>query len=176
MNKLPKKCVIDTNVPATANKTLSPETISDDMIDCVETCLEAITHITKNGRLVLDEGDEIFNEYRAHLSLSGQPGLGDEFMKWVHDNCWTEKVERVKITKTGNSYKEFPTNSNLSGFDPSDKKFIAIANAHPEKPPILQATDSKWWGYCDALKNVEIEVQFLCCDYIKKKHKKKMKN
>ena len=47
-------------------------------------------------------------------------------------------------------------------FDKSDQKFIAVAHAHPDKPVILQSSDSKWWGWKDALSEVGIDVQFLC--------------
>lgn len=56
----------------------------------------------------------------------------------------------------------------------SDRKFVAVVNAHKKKPPIYQATDSKWWGWNDALEEVGIHVEFLCPDYIKSKYKKKM--
>jgi len=62
----------------------------------------------------------------------------------------------------------------LEVFDKSDHKFVAAANAHPAKPPILQATDSKWWGWKDALMEVGITVQFLCPEYAEVKHAEKM--
>ena len=49
----------------------------------------------------------------------------------------------------------------------SDRKFVAVANAHPAKPPILQSTDSKWWGWKEALQEVGITVHFLCPEYVK---------
>ena len=118
---------------------------------------------------------EIFQEYRNNLSLKGQPGFGHVFAKWVNDYQWnSDKVDRIQVTKNGNSYKEFPNHDELSGFDPSDRKFVAVANAHSEKPPILQATDSKWWGWNDALAEVGITVHFLCQKYIEAKYKEKM--
>ncbi len=138
--------------------------------------VEAISRVVKSGGLVIDAGDEIFNEYRANLSMKGQPGIGDSFLKWVHDNRWgLPEEDRVKITKSKDSYLEFPADKRLETFDLSDHKFIAVANAHPSKLPILQSTDSKWWGWKDVLAEVEIEVIFLCEDWIKKKHEKKLK-
>ncbi|MCC6124808.1 MAG: hypothetical protein IT426_07600 [Pirellulales bacterium] len=174
MARLPKKCLVDTNVPVTANKATNPSSIPDELVDCVNNCLEAIEHVVSKRGLVIDSGDEIFDEYRKNLSLKGQPGPGDRFIKWVHDNRWNlPKENRVSITKRGDSYLEFPSHGKLSSFDPSDRKFIAVANAHPHKPPILQATDSKWWEYKDALVSVGIQVRFLCKSYIKKKFEKK---
>ena len=98
---LPKKCLVDTNVPMTANLAFQSDPECGVPYACVYACVEAIEHVTKNGGLVIDAGDEIFTEYRHHLHMSGQPGLGDLFMKWVHDNRWrlpdSDLVERSVI-------------------------------------------------------------------------------
>jgi hypothetical protein len=175
MGDFPRKCVIDTNVPATANLTTTPDRIPNGMEACVMACVKAVTHIIENGGLVIDAGDEIFSEYRKHLSLKGQPGLGDHFIKWLNDHRWKfPEEDRVIITREGNSYKELPKGIPAQ-VDISDRKFIAVANAHPKKPPIIEATDSKWWGWKDALRQVGIEVNFLCPVYIQGKYQKKIK-
>jgi hypothetical protein len=79
----------------------------------------------------------------------------------------------VAITKKGTSYDEFPSHDDLANFDNSDRMFIAVANAHSAKPPILEATDSKWWGWNDALNAVGITVIFLCPYYVKTKYEEK---
>ncbi len=174
MNGLPKKYLVDTNVPKTANLALAPATIPRELTGCVLACVEAVEHIMKKGGLVMDAGYEIFDEYRQQLSLKGQPGMGDQFMKWVHDNRWKfPEADRVAITKNGESYHEFPDHEGLARFDNSDRKFIAVSNAHPGKPPVLQATDSKWWGWKGALAEVGITVHFLCPDYARAKYAKK---
>jgi hypothetical protein len=175
MSDLPPKCLIDTNVPKTANLALAPDKIPQELVGCVLACVEAIEHVVNRRCLVMDAGNEIFDEYRQELSMKGQPGIGDRFMKWVHDTRWTlPKADRVKITKHGNTYLEFPDHDCLAQFDNSDRKFISVSNAHPDKPPILQATDSKWWGWKDALSEVGITVYFLCPDYAKAKYMEKM--
>ena len=173
--KLTAKVIVDTNVPLVANLANTPEEIPDDMFDCVISCVDAIAQVIKQGGLVIDSGDEIYNEYLHKLCLNGQKGIGNAFMKWVHDTRWSlPETDRVDITKDGDSYKEFPDHAGLVHFDISDKKFIAVANAHPEKPQILQATDSKWWGWNKALNEVGITVCFLCSDYVKTKYKEKI--
>lgn len=172
---LPKTCIVDTNVPKTANLATQPDPDSDVSDACVLACIEAVEHVIKKRGLIIDTGDEIFDEYRRQLSMKGQPGVGDLFMEWVFDNRWKlPESNRVAISKNGDSYDEFPAHDGLKNFDKSDRKFVAVANAHPEKPPILQATDSKWWGWKDALAEVEITVQFLCPEYVKAKYAKKM--
>jgi len=160
--------VIDTNVPIVAN--LATRDDADIPAACIAACVRYIKRITQEGGLVLDEDGEIFQEYRNKLSLRGQSGQGDAFVKWVFDHQWIEsKVSRVKIHKQHDSYMEFPDHPGLEKFDPSDRKFVAVSNAHPGKPPILQATDSKWWGWKDALQLMGITVCFLCPSYIKEK-------
>lgn len=174
MSKLPKKCIVDTNVPKTANKVFDPPINQEDLDNCILACIEAIDHVITKKGLVMDAGGEIYDEYCKQLSLSKKPGIGNSFMKWVHDHRWTLPDEdRVSITKKGDSYDEFPNHEGLSKFDKSDRKFIAVANAHPKKPKILQATDSKWVGWNQALEEVGISVQFLCPDYVKAKYKEK---
>lgn len=175
MAKLPKKYVVDTNVPKTANRTVDPAAIPDDLLDCVSTCVEIIEQVVNQGGLVIDSGDEIFDEYRQQLHMAGQPGVGDRFMKWVHDNRWNlPDTDRVMITKTGESYAEFPEHDGLVHFDRSDRKFVAVANAHPDQPPILQATDSKWWGWQGALQEVGVTVHFVCPAYVQAKYAEKI--
>ena len=107
--KLEGKYVVDTNVPKTANLALDSAAIPDDLVDCVLACVEIIEQIVVKGGMVIDGGDEIFDEYRQQLSRAGQPGVGDHFMKWVHDNRWSlPETDRVIITKNGESYDEFP--------------------------------------------------------------------
>ena len=171
----PNLCVVDTNVAKTANLATQPDPESDVPPECVLGCIEAIEHVIKKKGLVIDAGDEIFDEYRQQLSMSGQPGMGDSFMKWVHDHRWSlPDSQRVEITKHDESYSEFPANEGLNNFGNSDRKFVAVSNAHPNKPTILQATDSKWWGWKDALSECGIIVLFMCERYIESKYQEKM--
>jgi hypothetical protein len=59
---LPKKCLVDTNVPVNANLATNPEPYSDVPDECVLACIEAIEHIIKKRGLVIDEGNEIFDK------------------------------------------------------------------------------------------------------------------
>ena len=79
----PDKCLVDTNVPKMANRATSSDDIPEELVDCVLACVNAIEHVIKKRGLVIDAGDEIFNEYRQQLSLKGQPGLGDSFMESI---------------------------------------------------------------------------------------------
>lgn len=171
----PNLCVVDTNVAIAANLAIQSDPESDVTDECVFACIKAIEHVIKKNGLVIDADNEIFDEYRNQLSMRGQPGIGDRFMKWVHDNRWSlPDNQRVTITRNDGSYDEFPEHNDLNDFDSSDQKFVAVSNAHPKKPDILQATDSKWWGWKDALNDCGINVQFICDDYIQTKYQEKM--
>ena len=73
---LPRKCLVDTNVPINANLFTNLDPDSDVPDECVLACVEAIDQVVKQGGLVLDSNDEIFTEYRSNLSLSGHRVLG----------------------------------------------------------------------------------------------------
>lgn len=176
-NKKTESYIVDTNVPKTANLAITAEEITNENMQCVFNCVSLIERIvsSSNSGLVLDADNEIFDEYRGQLNMGGNPGLGDMFMKWLHDNRWSfPEVDRVAITKVGDTYEQFPDHQGLADFDLSDRKFIAVSNAHPNKPCIYEATDSKWWGWKDALLEVGIEVKFMDQGYIEKIYNRKM--
>jgi len=117
------------------------------------------------GKIVLDDGYLILSEYRAQLRSEGQPGEGDAFLKWVLTNqANPQKCDKVHINPTegGNSFAEFPNVPELRTFDPSDRKFVAAARAHPDSPPILNAVDTDWWVSRAALERHGVHVEFLC--------------
>jgi len=156
------KFVVDTNVAVVANgksDQASPE--------CVSTCAVRLRELMRKGRLVLDDGRRILREYMANIGRSGgQPMPGDAFLKWVHTNYSNpERCELVQITPRNSSetdFVEFPDDPQLSNFDKNDRKFVAVAAAHPDKPPILQAVDTKWWEMKEPLRRAGITVDFLC--------------
>jgi len=171
MRQRGRKCqVVDTNVLVVANRR------NGGSYACARNCARALLAIKKLGALVVDDRDCILSEYRSYCSLSGQPGIGDSFIRWVHDNRGrTELVQVVALTPGagGVSFKEFPDHAGLATFDSADKKFVAAANAHPDKPPILQASDSKWWGWKEPLACRGITVEFLCPDEIREVFQRK---
>lgn len=173
MKELPRRCVVDTNVPATANR--ANPSASDDF---VAKCARALRELMKGGHVFIDDGDRIISEYRANLRASGEPGPGDAFVKWLLTHAWGGTcVTRVTITPRDGDpedFEELPLPADTTIYDRSDRKFLAVAAAHPSRPPILQALDSKWWGWTDALDEVQVRVHFLCKAEIEQKHRQKM--
>jgi hypothetical protein len=133
---------------------------------CVRECVRRLEGIHHDGRIVIDDAWRILREYRQNLSESGQPGVGDRFLKWLlQNNANPERCVKVALTvidENAQEYEEFPDSIGFAGFDPSDRKFVAVANAHPNKPPILQAVDSKWKSFNPAFLGAGISVDFLC--------------
>jgi hypothetical protein len=132
-----------------------------------------------SGRIALDAGRIIIRQYMSHLSASGQPGVGDKFLKWVLTHQANPiRCVQVPVTPKGGdppSFEEFPDHPDLARFDVSDRVFVAVSAAHTEKPPVLEASDSKWWGWRDALARCGICVSFLCPDERAKKYREKMR-
>lgn len=157
----PTRCVIDTNVAATAN--FANEAASPS---CAAACARALQGVMSAGHVFVDHAGRIVDEYRRNLRAKGQPGAGDAFLKWILTNEWSgHRVTRVRITaKRGDpdDFDEISTPPAGIRYDPSDRKFLAVAAAHPDHPPILQALDSKWWGWRDALAKAGILVYFVC--------------
>lgn len=157
--------VIDTNVPVVANGG------HESGPRCQLEAIRVIREITAGGGLVLDTGGRIFSEYQTYLSFSGQPGVGDEFFRWVHDFQWRDEYcTRVMLTPTAadpDDFVEFPsTTPGLETFDRADRKFIAVAVANGAHTEVVEATDGEWWECREAFSEAGITITFICEDYI----------
>ena len=156
--------IVDTNVAVVANGQ-SPQASSS----CVDTCINRLEGIVRGEeKLVLDNGWIILGEYLRNLRSRGEPGAGDSFLRWIlmnkDDRC--DLIHITPLNGSENEFEEFPPDPALDGFDPDDRKFIAVALAHLEKPPILQAVDRHWWRLRDILREKGVTVELICEDDI----------
>jgi len=105
--------VVDVNVAIAANGTSGQADTT-----CELACVKKLRHV-KDNVIVIDDADRILAAYRWHLSMSGKPGVGDEFMNWVHQNKSTSsRCERVILTEDPDrGFEEFPNDSDLAAFD-----------------------------------------------------------
>ncbi|AJE23665.1 hypothetical protein [Azotobacter chroococcum] len=154
--------VIDTNVLLVANQQhadVSPE--------CIAECVQRLLAI-QNGKgvVVVDDAFRILGEYQHKTSLNPPKGVGDVFLKWLLRNVGKSKhVQQVRITELAeNEFAEFPDAALQPRFDAPDRKFAAVANAHPHKPAIWQAADCKWLDWWRGLAAAGVQVKFLCPD------------
>ena len=155
------RVVVDTNVAVVANG--KSEQATDQ---CVDSCAERLEQIMYGGvKLVLDDDWRILDEYMRNLHSRGDD-IGDRFLAWsLQYRTNPDRCDLVSITSVDgseNEFQEFPDDPALVGFDPDDRKFIAVALAHPQKPPILQAWDRQWWDFRDALHRSGVTVEFIC--------------
>lgn len=157
--------IVDTNVLLVASNK-APQSSPT----CVLTCIKYLQNFQKSGILVIDNNWLIINEYKRKNSQSGQPDVGDAFLKWVLINQANPKrCEKVTITQIAeNDFAEFPRSPSLEKFDPSDRKFVAVALTHHAKPAIANAVDSDWRNYEQALNEHGVALNFLC-PYLTKK-------
>ena len=119
--------VVDTNLPVVAN---GKSRQADNA--CVLACINELETLYRDGKIVLDQSGLILTEYMNNLSLSGQPGPGDYFMKWVYNiHANASRCEQVNITpmpSDPSNFNEFPRDPALARFDRKDRKFVAVAN------------------------------------------------
>ncbi len=169
---MPRRCVVDTNVAMTADGRNAAASAQ-----CQAASATALQEVMRGGHLFVDADGLILDEYIAALNVKGQPSLGRAVLTWFINNQWhPQRVSRVAITSTPRGPTLFlelarPPDGVL--YDPSDQKFLAVAAAHPDRPPILQALDSKWWGWQSALGAIGVTIDFLCPGEIVAKHVEK---
>jgi hypothetical protein len=157
--------VIDTNVGVVANGRGETQADNACRLACINKLKECVGILNDKiqGHVVIDSGNEVFEEYRSNFDFKGQPGVGDMFFKVLHERRHsTTNCERVEINRDDEwGYQEFPHDEGLRGFDPSDRKFVAIAMQSQNSPVILNATDSDWHESKEALDR-HVRVEQLC--------------
>ena len=162
--------VVDTNVILVANGAhgdVSPE--------CVLKCVQQLQQLMQGGSIAIDDAYRILGEYQHRTSPRKGKGVGDLFIKWILTKLPDSQcVHQVHLTELGEDrFSEFPVATLEAAFDRPDRKFAAVANAHPAKPTIWQAADCKWLDWWPELKVHGVEVTFLCGDDICKFYEKK---
>ena len=160
-----ERIVVDTNVLVVAN---SRDT--DVNARCSLACIEELERIRQSCQLVIDDSDLILEEYRKYSNLSGEPGDGDKFLKWIWDYRWhDERIKQVTITPHPvREFEEFPDDPRLEQFDRSDRKFVAVARATDSFTRIVNATDRKsWWRYREELQDLGVIPTFTCPEMMK---------
>jgi hypothetical protein len=157
------RCVVDTNVAIVANGRPDLEDSRPPSISCRIAAVTFLTELVKNGRVLVDVDGAIQAEYRNKLNPSGAPGVGDRFYQEVLHSA-PKLVERIALPKRHDGeYEDLPRAVIDAGFDPSDRKFAALA--HKEGVPMYNATDSDWVKHANTLANAGVKVENLCgCD------------
>ena len=158
------RVVIDTNVPIVANGRPDPSNGGRaPSIGCRLAAIDFLEETLVARRVLLDLAGEIQTEYRRYLNAHGQPGVGDRFYQQLLMSA-PARVERVDLPRdTTGAYEDFPKDIELLTFDPSDRKFVAMARR--ANAPVVNATDTDWLQHKRALNASGVAVQFICgCD------------
>lgn len=157
------RCVVDTNVAIVANGRPDPMDPRQPSINCRIAAVTFLNEMATKGTILLDIQGAIQDEYRRHLNPSGAPGVGDRFYLHVLRSS-PNLVERVDLpTRPDGEHQHLPQSLIDAGFDPSDRKFAALA--HKEGVPMHNAIDSDWIEHAAGLAAEGIQVVNLCgCD------------
>lgn len=152
------KCVlVDTNVFVVA------EGLHDGASDsCMLACVRLAEQIRDGLTLAVDSGDLIFNEYLSALHRSDTSGVGAKMVARLFRRRYTacRMVDLTPAAVQGGSFEEVPFG--LRDFDLDDHKFIAVAVAAGNCPPIFTALDEEWWDRRPDFVASGIDVQFPC--------------
>jgi hypothetical protein len=164
--------VVDENVPIVANDSVRtiPKSPQADQT-CRLSCVQALRRIVRSGTLIVDDDGEVLENYRRHLHHRGQPGVGDAFFKHIVDNQFNlTKVRRISIQRNAdNEFDNFPADPGLATFDVSDRIYVALALAAPQKPQISNAVDSDYAEHKASLERVGVRVREICPQCIRKR-------
>ncbi len=149
--------VVDTNVLVVANGRHGTPSVKCRMASII-----ALREILEKFRMVVDAGGEILEEYRRYCHPRGQPGVGDQFFREVLQN-YSEKIVRIDLPKRPDgSYVNFPSDTDLTGFDLSDRKFVAAAVVSGST--VVNSTDSDRLEYKVALNRNGVFIDFVCTE------------
>jgi hypothetical protein len=145
--------VVDTNVCVVANGDTDHASPA-----CVRACSQRLLEL-KPHQIAIDDGMEILREYKQRLHTKDEPRDGHAFYRWLVTNLYNQ--QRCVLVPMA----AFPADPELSGFDMDDRKFVQVALAHAERPPILNAVDSDWRNFEAPLATHGIRLEFLCPEH-----------
>ena len=161
--------MIDTNVILLAGTKVS--SVPDELLKCFENCILFLKGMIDSGDTVLiDDSGLILREYDNVFRVNAYPNNATIFYEYLMGNLVFQHIEERKDY----TYFPYPESDELKGFDRADRKFISVAFGYKHKIPIVEATDSKWWGIKNELRKFGIDIVFVDEDYIMDKYQQKM--
>ncbi|MBV8458579.1 MAG: hypothetical protein JO122_18420 [Acetobacteraceae bacterium] len=150
-----KQWVVDTNVPIVANGHSGSSHEKTPSVLCRLAAVKFLQNILYSDQVLLDLEGEIQAEYPR-----GQPGVGDRFYLEVLRSS-PDRVLRVDLPRRDDGeYADLPQSPIDVGFDPSDRKFAALANRHGAT--VANATDSDWLDHHGVLMAERRTIHFVC--------------
>lgn len=149
--------IVDTNVAVVAN--MQNDGVA---VPCIDACVAFIAGVPGKRRVVIDDGDQVRAEYAGALQMGKPFQLGAQFLVHVLRHQFDAKhVVRIKLGRDDDgAYVDFPRSIELSTFDLSDRKFVALSVK--SGVAVTNAVDSDWADSFDDLKASGVSVNFLC--------------
>lgn len=156
--------ILDTNVLMVANGDKSEQATAE----CIRACRELILSLLENNEAIILDTRQTFLVLKEYLNNIDpkQPLAGSQFLLQVLKNA-SLRIE-LPITPQNGSFAEFPDDTRLDGYDPSDRKWIALARVyiqqHPDQPspPIIEATDYKWHKFEAFFNEYGVVIDWIC--------------
>lgn len=155
--------IVDTNVAVVANMQ-NPQVVQS----CIDACAVFMAEVVAQHVVLLDDEDAIRQEYAGALLMPRPHPLGAQFLVLLLQQQYNPaRVRRVSLPRNAaGEFVDFPAAPELAGFDPSDRKFAALARK--TGVAVTNAADSDWADNLTALNANGIAVDFLCgCDKTK---------
>ena len=153
--------VVETNVAIAANGRDTHASVVCQY-ECVN-FLEKLTASKSKDVVLVDDKELILDEYKRHLNYRGQPGVGDIFFKYLHDNMYSnKKIRKISITPNDDDsrgFNELPENT----IDKSDRKFLAVALVG--NGVLCNAMDTDWHEKADFVNDLGVTVSQLCPEH-----------
>ncbi len=152
--------IVDTNVWVVASGLSWPGEV------CVQTCLDWLEAFKESrNSLVADTasfenepvpGEAVLCEMRGNLK---EGTYGHDFLnRHIMANFLFDLIE-IEYDENG---AKLPVNIHLPGFEPADRKWVALHLEHPEHPPVHNASDGDWIKSEEDLSKAGIAVNQLC--------------
>lgn len=148
--------VVDINVLRTANGEADHASI-----DCRIAAIDYLLDCREKGKIVLDGRYIIMSLYSLACSRSGQPGAGDEFFRWLHENIASIRKAHFDTDEQGN-HSTYPDHADLKTFDWDDRIYVATALATTPASRLVNAVDSDYSEHNAAFQECGLEVVELC--------------
>lgn len=161
--------MIDTNVFLLAGTKVAD--VPDDQLLCYKKAVLFLKSFMSDKYFVLlDIEGRVIKEYKKAFSISSYPNMATVFFNYAMEHARYISLKE----KATDEFEVYPANKEIREFDSPDRKFIALSYNHLEHPSIIEATDSKWWGIREALKENGITVIFVDEEYIEEKYNRKI--
>jgi len=153
--------IVDTNVwlVASGHSNAGP--------GCREKCLSWFKNFELSREKLLIDRASFF----AHTEQEGRTVLGELKHKlregsYALDLYNNHFLKHFLIEAIGLEYKDggavLPDHVKLPGFEPADRKWVALHLKHPDRPPIHNAFDTDWLKSEKDLLAAGVEVVHLC--------------